>query len=50
MRTKELIITKADKKQALIIITQEDYKRKTEVFIQYTDFVTLNNNPIQCYQ
>jgi hypothetical protein len=48
MRTNELIITKANKEQGLIIITLEDYKRKTEAFIQDTDFVTINNNSTQC--
>jgi hypothetical protein len=49
MTTNELIITKVDNKQTLIILTQEEYERKTKAFIQDYQLATMNNNPTQCY-
>jgi hypothetical protein len=43
METNELTLTKADKGKTLIILTQEEYKQKTETFIQDNQFITINN-------
>jgi hypothetical protein len=45
----QLIITKANKGKTLVIITQEEYKHKTNNSIQDNQF-TMINNPTQYYQ
>jgi hypothetical protein len=46
----ELIITKADKGKAIIILTNEDYTQKANNFIQENKFVLINNDPTENYQ
>ena len=44
-----LIITKADKSQATVIIDKTDYIRKTEDFINNNDCIQLNKDPTEKY-
>jgi hypothetical protein len=46
----KLTITKADKRKALVILTQEEYKHKINNFIRDNQFIMINNNPTQYCQ
>jgi hypothetical protein len=49
LTTNKLVITKADKGKTLVILTQEEYKRKINNFIQDNQYTPINNNPTQQY-
>jgi hypothetical protein len=49
MRINELILTKADKGNTLIVLTQEEFKQK-KTFMQDNQFIIINKNPTQYYQ
>jgi hypothetical protein len=46
----QLIITKAEKGETLVILTQEEYKHKVNNFLQDNLFTTIDYNPTQYYQ
>jgi hypothetical protein len=46
----KLTITKADKGETLVILTQEEYKHKIINFIHYNHLIIINKKPTQQYQ
>jgi predicted house-cleaning noncanonical NTP pyrophosphatase (MazG superfamily) len=48
--TNKLIITKADKRKMLVILTQEEYKHKLHNILQENYLIKMNKNPPQQYQ
>jgi hypothetical protein len=49
LSTNNLIITKADKRKTVVILTQDEYEQKVYNFIHDNKFTETNNNPMQHY-
>jgi hypothetical protein len=43
--TNKLIITKADKRKTVVILTQQEYDHKANNFVQDNKFTVITNNP-----